>query len=180
MRYWLSNEVPAFKRVLIIESGSRDLVEDLLPGLYEIYGDAMELDLVTCYAGVPEALNAAANVYRVNNFPGSKGRAELLRILKQRRYNVVGILCANEPIMLKWKWFLALQLPAKLFILNENGDYFWVDRGHWAVIQHFVLFRLGLAGASTVPTIARLLLFPFALAYLVGYAATVHLRRALR
>ena len=61
MRYWLSNEVPAFKRVLIIESGSRDLVEDLLPGLYEIYGDAMELDLVTCYAGVPEALNASAN-----------------------------------------------------------------------------------------------------------------------
>ena len=180
MRYWLSNEVPAFKRVLIIESGSRDLVEDLLPGLYEIYGDAMELDLVTCYAGVPEALKASANVYRVNIFPGSKGRGELLQILKQRDYNVVGILCANEPIMLKWKWFLALQLPAKLFILNENGDYFWVDRGHWAVIRHFVLFRLGLAGASAAPTIARILLFPFALTYLVGYAATVHLRRALR
>lgn len=180
MRYWLRNKVPPFERVLIIESGSRDLLEDLLPGLYKIHGESMELDLITCYSGVPEALKPTAKVYRVNDYPGRKGQRELLGILKQRRYNVVGMLCTNQPILLKWKWYLALQLPAKLFILNENGDYFWVDVGHWAVIRHFVLFRLGLAGASAVPALARLLLFPFALLYLVGYAATVHLRRALR
>ncbi len=179
LRYWLSNRVPPFHRVLIIESGSRDLVEDLLPGLYEIYGDAMQLHLVTCYAGVPSTLKADAKIWRVTDFPGSKGRRELLRQLRQQNYTVAGILCSGEPILLKWKWFLALGLSAKFFILNENGDYFWLDRGHRIDIRHFILFRLGLAGEGAVATIGRLLLFPFAIAYLAAFAIFVHLRRAL-
>ena len=180
MRYWLSNHVPPFDRVLIIESGSRDLVEDLLPGLYELYGEKMQLDLVTCFAGAPAALKPSARIWRVNDYPGTKGRRNLLSQLRQANYGVAGILCSNETIMMKWKWFLALGVPAKIFALNENGDYFWLDCGHWSTIRHFLLFRLGLAGASAVPTIGRLLLFPFALAYLCAFAATVHLRRLLR
>ena len=180
MRYWLSNYVPSFSRVLIIESGSRDLVEDLLPGLYEIYGESLQIDLVTCYAGIPVTLKPTAQVWCVTDFPGAKGRSELLQQLRQKHYDVAGILCSGEPIMLKWKWFLALGLPSKIFVLNENGDYFWLDRGHWSVIRHFILFRLGLAGEGAVATIGRLLLFPFAIAYLAAFAITVHLRRALR
>ena len=180
MRYWLSNHVPSFHRVLVIESGSRDLVEDLLPGLYEIYGESLQIDLVTCYAGTPVALKPGAQVWRVTDFPGAKGRGELLRQLRQKQYDVAGILCSGEPILFKWKWFLALGLSSKIFALNENGDYFWLDRGHWSVIRHFILFRLGLAGEGAVATIGRLLLFPFALAYLVAFTLTVHLRRALR
>lgn len=180
MRYWLSNHVPSFHRVLVIESGSRDLVEDLLPGLYEIYGESLQIDLVTCYAGTPVALKPGAQVWRVTDFPGTKGRGELLRQLRQKQYDVAGILCSGEPILFKWKWFLALGLPSKIFALNENGDYFWLDRRHWSVIRHFILFRLGLAGEGAVATIGRLLLFPFALAYLAAFALTVHLRRALR
>ena len=180
MRYWLSNHVPPFHRVLIIESGSRDLVEDLLPGLYEIYGDKMQLDLVTCFAGTPNSLNPNAKIWRTNDYPGTSGRRRLLAELRQAKYSITGILCSNEAILFKWKWFLALGLPAKLFILNENGDYFWFDRGHWPTIRHFLLFRLGLAGSSVVPTLGRLLLFPFAVIYLLAYATAVHLRRALR
>ena len=33
-------------------------------------------------------------------------------------------------MLLKWKWAIALRLPAKVFLINENGDYFWFDRGH--------------------------------------------------
>ncbi len=76
--------------------------------------------------------------------------------------------------MTKWKWALVAQVPAKVFILNENGDYFWLDRGHWTNIRHFVLFRAGLAGAGAVRTIGRLLLFPFTLLYLIAFAAVVH------
>ena len=152
----------------------------MLPGLYEIYGDKMQLDLVTCFAGAPATLRPNARIWRVNDYPGTKGRRDLLNQLRNANYGVAGVLCSNEAIMLKWKWFLAVGLPAKIFALNENGDYFWLDRGHWSTIRHFVLFRLGLAGASAVPTIGRLLLFPFAVAYLFLYAATVHLRRALR
>ncbi len=34
MRYFLSRSVPPFSRVLLVESGSRDLFEELLSGLY--------------------------------------------------------------------------------------------------------------------------------------------------
>src|SRR5258708_33945111 len=82
--------------------------------------------------------------------------------------------------MTKWKWVLAARLPAKVFILNENGDYFWVDRGHLGVIRHFILFRAGLSGAGAVRTLARLIAFPFALLYIILSAAPVHLRRKFR
>jgi hypothetical protein len=79
--------------------------------------------------------------------------------------------------MTKWKWVIAARLPAKFFILNENGDYFWLDYGHWALIRHFALYRAGLAGAGAVRTLARLALFPFTLLFLLCYAAAVHLTR---
>jgi len=82
--------------------------------------------------------------------------------------------------MTKWKWALALRVPAKVFILNENGDYFWIDPGHWGAIRGFVLFRAGLAGSGAVRTLVRMALFPFTLLYLLLYATTVHARRALR
>ena len=93
---------------------------------------------------------------------------------------MVGIICSDEPIMAKWKWVLAARLPGKVFILNENGDYFWLDRGHLSNVRHFILFRAGLTGAGAVRTLARLALFPFTLLYLILYAATIHLRRRLR
>ena len=82
--------------------------------------------------------------------------------------------------MTKWKWMLALRLPAKIFIINENADYFWLDRTHAATIWDFVLLRAGLAGSGAVRTLARLISFPFTFLYLLLYAVTVHTRRALR
>ena len=82
--------------------------------------------------------------------------------------------------MTKWKWVLALRIPAKVFIVNENGDYFWFDRQHLGVIRHFVALRSGLAGAGAVRTMARLFSFPFTLLYLLLYAASVHVRRSFQ
>jgi hypothetical protein len=82
--------------------------------------------------------------------------------------------------MLWWKWFLALRLPAKLFIVNENGDYFWFHRDNFASVREFALERSGLTGAGAVRTLGRLLAFPFTLFYLLMYAFTVHARRRLR
>jgi hypothetical protein len=136
------------------------------------------VDLVTCYPGLPEGFRPeATTVYRVTEYRGRQGRARLYRELERNRYSILGVICSAEPIMTKWKWTLAARLPAKVFVLNENGDYFWIDYGHWAVIRHFVLFRAGLAGAGAVRTLARLALFPFSLLYLLGYAAAVHLTR---
>ena len=175
---FLSKSVPPFERVLVVESGSRILLEDLLPGVYDIHGPDMKLDLVTCYAGTPEAWRPDhGSVYRTSDYPGAAGRGRLYKELRANSYNIIGIVCAGEPILFKWKWMLIFQVPAKVFILNENGDYFWLDRGQWKMALHFLLFRAGLTGASAVSTIARLLFFPFTLTFLLLYAALVHLRR---
>lgn len=82
--------------------------------------------------------------------------------------------------MAKWKWALAFRLPVKVLIVNENGDYFWCDRSNWKVIRRFTLLRAGLSGGNAVHTIGRILFFPLTLAYLLLYAAVIHLRRKVR
>jgi hypothetical protein len=181
MRYFFRRRIPPFRRVLLVESGSRYVLDNLLPGLFKLYGDEMRVDLVTCYAGVPQGFReSAGTVYRVNEYAGRARQKQLYRELAANRYDILGIICSDEPIMTKWKWGLALLLGAKLFVLNENGDYFWLDYSQAGVIRHFILYRAGLAGAGAATTIARLLFFPFTLAYLLLWAASAHLRRKVR
>jgi hypothetical protein len=181
VRHFFSRRIPDFDRVLVIESGSRHLLEDLLPGIYAHHLPALRhLDLVTCYANLPKAFDPSrGEVFRVTDFQGRAARKRLYRQLAARNYSVCGIVCAGQPIMTKWKWMLASRLPAKVLILNENGDYFWLDWSQWRTLRHFALFRAGLAGAGAVRTLALLAMFPFTLAYLLLYAATAHLKRKL-
>lgn len=164
--------------MLLIESGSRRLFDGLIPGLLAMYGEQLEIDLVTCFAGVPEGFKG--QVYRVGDYAGRAGRKRLYAELAARKYPIAGVICSGEAIMTKWKWALAGRLRSKLFILNENADYFWFDWSHWRIMLHFMLFRAGLTGSAAIPTIARLLFFPVSLAYLLLYAGAVHLRRRLR
>ena len=180
MRYFFSCKTPPFSRVLLVESGSRELFENLLPILYQNHPD-MICDLVTCYAGVPKNFrDGQGAVYRVTDFPAGPARQRLYKELRANRYTITGIICSAEPIMTKWKWMLAARLPGKVFVLNENGDYFWIDHGHLANIRLFILVRAGLTGSGAVRTLARVVLFPFSLLYLILYAITVHTRRILR
>jgi hypothetical protein len=116
----------------------------------------------------------------VGDYRGRPARKRLYRELAGNRYALVGILCSGEVVMTKWKWVLASRIPAKLFIINENGDYFWFDRLHLGAIRQFVLFRSGLAGSGAVRTLVRLISFPFTLLYLLLYATSVHTLRVLR
>lgn len=181
MRYFLTRTIPPFTRVLLIESGSRQLIQNLIPGIYGTYGDGVVVDVLTCFAGVPEGLNPeTSTVFRVMDYPGAAGRARLLEQLRRRGYTVAGMVCSAEPILFKWKWWLAWKLPVKVFALNENADYFWLDWSHWRVILHFLVYRAGLTGAGAVPTLARLLVFPLTLTYLILFAAWAHFKRAVR
>jgi len=177
VKYFLRRRQPPVSRILLVESGSRHLIERIIPGLRRAFGEAVPIDLVTCYTGAPEGLDA---VYRVTDHRGREGRRKLYRTLAANRYSIMGMLCSAEPIMTKWKCALAARLPVKVFVINENADYFWLDRGHWRAILHFVLFRAGLTGAGAARTLGRLLAFPFTLLYLLLYASTVHIRRAWR
>lgn len=181
MRYFLSRRHPPVRSILLIESGSRGILERAIAPLRGTWGDEVPIDLVTCYGGLPAGLRPeTTQIYSVIDHRDRESRRRLLRELLAKRYTLVGIVCSDEPLMTKWKWALALRLPAKVFIINENGDYFSLDRSHWSNLWRFALSRSGLGGAGAVRTLARLISFPFALLYLLLYATTVHARRALR
>src|SRR5258708_11947651 len=120
MGRFLSKVIPTFDWVLLCEGGRRQLFEDLLRGLYDVH-PKMRADLLTCYAGVPDHYRAdRGSVYRVTDYRGAKARRKLYAELKANRYNVIGIICAAQPIMTRWKWIVAARVPAKMFILNAN------------------------------------------------------------
>ena len=151
----------------------------MVGGLRQSWGDGVFIELVTCYSTLPKGFAPQnTRVYRVGDYRGRAARSRLYRELAANRYSTMGIICSGEVVMKKWKWVLALRIPAKVFIINENGDYFWLDRLHLVPLREFVLFRAGLAGSGAVRTLVRLISFPFALFYLLLYALVAHARRA--
>jgi hypothetical protein len=136
--------------------------------------------LVSCYATLPEGFGDGTRIYRVSDYRGRAKRRQLYRELTGNRYSAMGIVCSAEALMPLWKAALALRIPAKIFVINENADYFWFDRVHLKQVRRFVLLRAGLAGAGAVRTVAGVLSFPFTLTYLLLYASVVHARRWLR
>jgi hypothetical protein len=177
LRYFLSRRIPPFTRVLLVESGSRKVSERLLTVLGDTWRE-IEIDLVTCYPGEPEGFRG--RVYRVTDYKGPAERGRLYRELAARRYGLTGILCTADPIMTKWKWMLAARLRSKIFVVNENADFFWLDRGHWRNALRMARTRTGVTGTAGIPALAQWLFFPVTLVYLLLFAGAVHLRRKLR
>jgi hypothetical protein len=163
-----------------VESGSRPIVERAMQAICYARVPGAVIDIVTCYPGPPVGLSADSVVFPVSDYQGRNGRRRLLRELRSRGYTSAGIVCSDEPIMTKWKWWAAVRLPVKVFVVNENCDWFWIDRAHWRTIVRFVSFRAGLAGGDAAGSIGRFLAFPFMLLYLLAFAAWVHLRRLVR
>lgn len=164
-------------RVLLVESGSRTIAERLRPGLLRNHGSGIKIDLFTCYPGLPSRYPEDTAVFRTQEHPDRKA---LLRQLCGRGYSLVGVICSGEPILFKWKLVLAARVPAKVFIVNENADYFWLDYGHWRLLARMAAHRLGLSGPSAARNLAGIALFPLTLAYLLAYAVGVHSVRLVR
>ena len=158
MRHFLRNTIPDSPRILLIESGPRQVIERVILHLRDLFGPDVEMDLVTCYAGEPAGFRG--RIYNVNDYGGASGRNALWLDLAERKYSAAGVVCAAVPIMTKWKWWLGYKVPAKIFIVNENADYFWVDRAHSRQLRKFVSRRLGLSGSAAVPSLVRLAFFP--------------------
>lgn len=181
MRYVFTRRDPLVSAILLVESGSRHLLEKLIPTLRATWGEEIFIDLVTCYNTLPQGFRSeTTRLYCVTEYRGRELRKRLYRQLLANHYAYAGIVCSGEPLMTKWKWAVAFRLPAKLFIINENADFFWFHRTHWRVLWRFLLFRSGLADAGAARMLAGLVLFPFTLLYLILYATTVHARRSLR
>lgn len=178
VKRFLSKRIPKLNHIVIVESGDRGILEKLLPSLYSY---CPHVDVVTCFAGPPLSFDAARGViWNIADYQGREGRARLYTELWDKHYSAVGIVCADQPIMTRWKWAIAAQLPGKLFVINENVDYFWIDRGNWKMCVRFALFRAGLSGADAARTLTQLALFPFTVVFLLLYAGQVHARRRIQ
>jgi len=180
MKWVFSLRKPTGTRILLIESGSRSIMEGTIAHLRSGWGQAMPMDLLTCYDGLPAGLPENAKVFHVADYGTPELRRQLLREIRSRDYAYAGMICAAEPIMNKWKWWLAARVPARFFLINENGDYVWLHRENAKAVRSFILVRLGLSGAGSARTLGRLLIFPFSVLFLLFYAGIVHLRRIVR
>ena len=181
MDLFFSQRIPHLNRVVLVESGPRRLFDGFVGDLYKIHGEDIRIDLVTCYAGLPDGYRPQqGKVFRVQDYRGWDGARQLATDCRSWGPTTLGIICAGLPVMSKWKWLLAVALRAKVFVLNENGDYFWIDYSNWKTIGHFMAFRAGMTGANSVLLPLRLVAYPFGMSMLAGYAAWMHGRRWLR
>ena len=185
MRWFLSRSVPEPSRVLVIESGPRDVAERLIPRLREVFGPQTPIDLLTCLPADPVSLAAELRVgeprvWRVIDCADRRSRWRLLREIRSRRYPITAVVCANSPLMASWRTAALFLFPSKFLIVNENSDFFWLDRGHWRNLLQLWMHRSGVFEESAVRAAARLAAFPFSLVFLLGYAGYVHIARGLR
>lgn len=177
MKRFLSRRTPGFGKILFVESGSRSVSENWIDRIRGRYPDAA-IDLITCFEGAPSTFDSAhGSIVLVHNYRTQESRDRLIQELRLKNYDMIGIVCSAEPIMTRWKWFIAWKVPVKVFIVNENADWFWLDRGNLSTIKTFVSFRAGMSGSGALRQPLRLLFFPFILSYLAAYAAYIHLRR---
>lgn len=177
MRGFFTRVLPAPERVLLIESASRETGERALATLRKAFGDETPIDLFHCQAAPLEGVDKS---WQASDYPGSSARFGLVRQLRSRQPSIAAAIFADDPTLGPWKWFLLATLNSKFLILNENGDFFWVDRGHLPNLFDMFQRRVGFAGDTVTQAIAGLLAFPFVVAYLAAYAAYVHLVRGVR
>ena len=166
--------------MLFIESGSRAIATKVLPLLYDRHA-AEAVDLITCFEGAPATFRGLPENVRYSfHYPDRISRRRLAGELRARQYDIIVVICSGEPYLAGYKLALATLLPAKILVVNENADYFWLDRGSLRLVGRLIAARAGLDADSSARTVAQIVSFPFALAVLVGFAARVHLMRGLR
>lgn len=179
MRYfWNVRRFPEKGPILLVESGTRELLEKAIPTIRTFWdGMTPPIDVFTCFSGVPEGIGDDGQIYRVANYAKSE-RKKLLREFKSREYAVMGIVCSDEAILAKWKWLIMMSVPAKLLVINESGDCFWFDRENWPLIREFVASRSGITGATILRSILQVAVLPATFIWLMCFAAGAHTVRA--
>jgi hypothetical protein len=172
--FWNVKRFPEKSRILLVESGSREVLEKAIPTVRTFWdGETPPIDLFTCFSGVAEGIGDDGQIYRVADYPGPE-RKKLLLELKNRGYAVMGIVCSEEQILAKWKLLIAVGVPAKLLVINESGDCFWCDRNNWTAIRQFLASRSGMTGATVLRSVLQTAVLPFTFIWLLFFAAGAH------
>jgi len=178
MRYFFRRHIPQADRVLLVESGSRATLEKARQRMEAIFPGA-RYELCTCYPGEP-APGGFTRVFRTTEAPGLAGKLRMLMAMRRSRAPVAAVMFSDEQILFRWKLLLLFLLPSKLLIVNENADFFWLDRSNFSMIRQFLSVRAGVNGPEFLRTICRLAVFPLAMLFLACSALGAYLRRWFR
>jgi hypothetical protein len=177
VRYFLSGQAPPVTRILLIESGSRELGEQAIACLRKAFGAGIPIDALGCRRTPLLGVESYADVSEARTL---SARLALLRRIRRGGYSVAGVLSSGDSTMALWKWAAIGVVPAKFLVLNENVDFFWIDRAHWTNAVALLQQRSGLGGESTVRAMAWFAALPFAALFLLSYATWVHVTRIFR
>jgi hypothetical protein len=175
MKFFFSGRGPAVDRILLIESGSRNVLERAIAGMQRGFPGA-SLELCTCFPGLPAAA-AFERVWRVTDAPSLGEKWRMARAIAATRPPVAAMLFSGEPILFNWKAALLLLLPSKILLINENGDFFWLDRPNLPTLRQFVGARLGMNGEGMLRGLCRVIAFPFVLVFLMLAACVTYTMR---
>ncbi len=177
MRYFFRRKIPAATDVLLIESGSPEVAQRALQRIRGIFPGA-RYHLCTCQPEAPA--ESFANVFRVTDYSTGWQKLRLLFSFGRREWNVLVILCTGEPILWRWKLLALLIVPAKVLVVNENADFFWLDWGNRRTLRSLVGIRWGVNLEEFFYTLLRGLIFPLTFLFLLATAGLLYLRRAWR
>ncbi|HWP83950.1 MAG TPA: hypothetical protein VNN17_02065 [Terriglobia bacterium] len=166
--------VPPARDILLVESGSPQAFRQGLVNIRQSFPET-RLQLLTCW---PEpAQNVFSSIYRVQEYASRREKLALLFSLRKNPPDVLGILCSNDPIMYSWKLLATLVLPAKVLIINENGDFFWLDWQNRKALRRFLQSRWVIIRKEFLLTLLRGMVFPLTFLYLLLHAGWLYLRR---
>lgn len=177
MRYFFRRKIPVARDVLLIESGSPEVARRALEGVRKIFPRA-RYHLCTCHPEAPAA--SFTDVFRASDYPTTWKKLGLLFSFCRRGWNVLVILCTGEPILWRWKIMALLLLPAKVLVVNENADFFWLDWGNRRTLRSLAGIRWGVNLEEFFYTLLRGLIFPLTFLFLLTTAGLLYLRRAWR
>jgi hypothetical protein len=178
MKWILSGRIPDPTRILLVESGSRQALERAVASM-RIHFPSARFDLCTCFPGLPQGA-PIEQTWRVNEARSLGAKLGMARRMARTRPPIAALIFSGEPVMFNWKMLLLLTLPSKTIIINEHGDFFWLDRKHLSVLRSFIGARLGVGGDALLRAVTQVLLFPFVFVYLAGYALVTYLARWTR
>ena len=177
MKYFFRRKVPQAADVLLIESGSPDVRRRALEKVLKIF-PGVRYHLCTCHPVPPSG--EFASVFSVTDYPSDWEKLRLLFSFRRKRWEVLVILCTGEPILWRWKVLAALLLPAKVLVVNENADFFWLDWGSRKALRGFLGFRWKGNLDDLSRTLLRALAFPLTLFFLLCTAGFLYARRMWR
>ena len=174
MKYFFRRKFPEAADVLLIESGSPDVARRALGGIRKILPRA-RYHLLTCWPDPPSGI--FTSVSQAADYPSGWAKVRLLVSLARRKWRVLAILCTGESVLWRWKMLALGLFPAKVLIVNENADFFWLDWDNRRTLRRFLAIRWGVNRDEVLSTALRALVFPFTLLFLILTALFLYARR---